>query len=131
MEPYIIDLGKIGNASIGYLTVAEECGKVPFDIKRAYWTYNTPADIIRGHHAHKNSSQVICALNGKIVFELEDRGGRKLEFILDSPSIALYIPGGYWRTIKFTDGAVLLCLSSSEYNEDDYIRDYDEFKQAK
>ena len=48
----IIELPKICDPR-GNLTVAEECKNVPFDIKRAYWTYDVPGGESRGGHAHK------------------------------------------------------------------------------
>ena len=128
-EPHIIDLGAIGESSLGYITVVEELKNIPFEIKRVYWTYFTPNNVIRGQHAHKKLEQVIVAVSGIITFELEDVSGNKKEFILDNPQKALYIPPMYWRTIKFSHNAVLLCLASEFYNEQDYIRNYQKFKK--
>ena len=62
---------------------------------------------------------------------MEDIYNRTYEYILDSPNIGLYIPPFNWRTIKFTHDAVLLCLASDTFNEDDYIRDKNEFDKLK
>jgi len=121
------DLEKIGNPSLGFITIAENSKNIPFEIKRVYWTYYTPQDVIRGGHAHKNLEQLIFAVSGVIEFNTEDKEGSKQTFILDNPSKGLYIPKLIWRDIKFSHTAVLLCLASEEYSEDDYIRDYDTF----
>ena len=127
-DPYIIDLGAIGQSNLGYITVAEELKNIPFEIKRVYWTYFTPNNVIRGQHAHKHLEQVIIAVSGIITFDLEDVAGNVKRFVLDSPQKALYIPPMYWRTIKFSHNAVLLCLASEFYDENDYIRNFKDFK---
>lgn len=127
-KPHIITLSSIGSSSLGYITVAEQNKNIPFGVKRVYWTYYTPNDVERGNHAHKKLEQVIVAVSGIIKFILEDTKGNKTEFILDSPNKGLYIPSMYWRTIKFSHNAVLLCLASEHYNENDYIRNKELFK---
>ncbi|MCB0429382.1 MAG: WxcM-like domain-containing protein [Flavobacteriales bacterium] len=127
-KPTLIDLGAIGSPSLGYITVAECTSNVPFEIKRVYWTYYTPHNVTRGQHAHKRLQQVIAAVNGRIVFELETSSGETFRFELDSPQKGLYIPPGCWRNIVFSHDAVLLCLASEPFDEADYIRDYEDFK---
>ncbi|MEP0984481.1 FdtA/QdtA family cupin domain-containing protein [Ekhidna sp.] len=127
MLPNLIKFEKIGFSHTGYISVAEVSKNIDFEIKRVYWTYFTPNHIERGNHAHKKLEQLIFAVNGKIDFNLEDSNGNKHKFTLDAPHIGLYIPPGYWRTIRFSHNAVLLCLASEAYDENDYIRDYNDF----
>ena len=55
-------------------------------------------------------------------------GKEKKNIVLDDPSVGLYIGHDTWREIyNFSKDAVLLVLASEEYDEDDYIRKYDEF----
>ncbi|MDN3695197.1 FdtA/QdtA family cupin domain-containing protein [Chryseobacterium tructae] len=131
MTPHIIDFLKIGSPELGYITVAEAQKNVPFSINRVYWTYFTPQDVIRGGHAHKKLQQVIFAVSGTIEFNTQDLEGNEATFILDSPSKGLYIPELIWRDIKFSHNAVLLCLASELYEEDDYFRDFEDFKNHK
>ncbi|PTT74156.1 MULTISPECIES: sugar 3,4-ketoisomerase [unclassified Chryseobacterium] len=131
MPPHIIEFSKIGSQDLGYITVAEEQKNVPFEIKRVYWTYYTPQDVIRGGHAHKELQQIIFAVSGTIEFNTLDMEGNNETFILDTPSKGLYIPKLIWRDIKFSHSAVLLCLASELYDEKDYFRDFDEFKNYK
>lgn len=126
-----INLEKIGNSSLGFITVAENLKDLPFEIKRVYWTYYTPQDVIRGGHAHKDLQQVIIAVSGIIEFNTEDKSKNKETFILDNPSKGLYLPKLVWRDIKFSHNAVLLCLASEFYTEEDYIRSYEDFKTIK
>ncbi|MCQ4140385.1 FdtA/QdtA family cupin domain-containing protein [Chryseobacterium sp. EO14] len=130
-SPHIIHFSKIGSQDLGYITVAEEQKNVPFEIKRVYWTYYTPQDVIRGGHAHKELQQIIFAVSGTIEFNTLDMEGNNETFILDTPSKGLYIPKLIWRDIKFSHSAVLLCLASELYDEKDYFRDFDEFKNYK
>lgn len=127
-RPQIIDFNKVGSSALGFISIAEE---LPFEIKRVYWTYYAPHEVIRGHHAHKELRQVIFAVSGIIKFELEDLTGIKFSFVLDSPEQGLYIPKLHWRTMQFSHNAVLLCLASELYSEEDYLRDYDSFKRWK
>ncbi|WP_151087649.1 sugar 3,4-ketoisomerase [Hymenobacter baengnokdamensis] len=125
--PHFIELAKIGSPSLGYITVGQN-SNLPFTIQRVYWTYFTPDSVIRGHHAHHELEQLIFAVSGHIEFTLEGLNGKVQTFLLDSPNIGLYIPRHYWRTIKFSHNAVLMCLASMEYQEDEYIRDYSTFR---
>lgn len=126
--PHIISFDKIGSSALGYITIAEEHKNIPFNIKRVYWTYYTPQDVVRGGHAHKFLEQIIFAVSGTITFNTEDQEGNKKTFVLDHPSKGLYLPNMTWRDIHFTHNAVLLCLASEHYSEDDYFRDFEEFK---
>lgn len=126
--PQLIDFHKVGSSSLGFISVAE---KLPFEVKRVYWTYYAPHEVIRGHHAHKELRQVIFAVSGIIKFELENFIGEKFTFTLDSPEKGLYIPKLHWRTMQFSHNAVLLCLASELYSEEDYLRNYDLFKRWK
>ena len=126
-NPHIIEFEKIGDSSLGYISVAEVKDQIPFDIKRVYWTYYTPDEVQRGFHAHKELNQVIIAVSGIIKIKLIDQEENEQEFILDKPSKGLLISELYWREISFSHNAVLLCLASEVFKESDYIRDFDEF----
>ena len=129
--PRKICLPKIGSPNLGYISVAQNNLELPFEIKRVYWTYFTPHDVLRGGHAHKSLEQVIFSVNGKINFNVEDFFGEKYDFELSEPNEGIYLPPLTWREIKFSHSAVLLCLASEVYLEEDYIRNYDEFKNMK
>ena len=130
-NPYIFELSAIGSTELGYITVSEYSNSIPFQIKRVYWIYFTPPNIERGNHAHKELEQIIVSVSGIIEIDLESMHGEKFSFKLDKPNKALYIPKEYWRMIRFSHNAVLLCLASMEYDENDYIRDYNLFKNKR
>lgn len=125
--PYLSEFPKIGDSSLGYISVAEAKSSLPFEIKRVYWTYYTPNDVLRGGHAHKKLNQIIFAVSGTIKFKVQDINGNKHVFELCSPNIGLFLPPFTWREIQFSHNAVLLCLASENYDEDDYIREYNDF----
>lgn len=128
-KPHLLNFDSIGSSDLGYITVSEHPKNIPFKIKRVYWTYFTPHNVERGNHAHKELEQIIVAISGSITFNLESKDGEKFNFKLDKPDTALYIPKEYWRTMNFSHNAILLCLASIEYDENDYIRDYNIFKK--
>ena len=130
-KPQFLQFNKIGTSNLGYISVADNSENIPFEIKRVYWTYYTPQDVLRGGHAHLELEQVIVAVAGTITLTTEDVQGNKEEFILDSPEKGLFIPRKIWRDIRFSHSAVLLCLASEKYIESDYIREYEEFKYYK
>lgn len=122
-----MEFPSIGSPNEGYISVAEAHKNLPFEVKRIYWTYYTPQNIIRGFHAHKELQQVIFAVSGKIIFNVEDADREKTQFILDQPHLGLYLPPYTWREIQFSHNAVLMCLASEVYAESDYIRNYEDF----
>ena len=112
----------------GNITVVENGVSVPFGIKRVYYLYDVPGGESRGGHAHKDLYQLIVAASGSFTVTLDD-GKVKRTFLLNRPYQALMVVPGIWRTLDdFSSGAVCLVLASECYTEDDYIRDYDEFK---
>lgn len=128
IEPYLINFSKIGSSEIGYISVAEN-NVIPFKIKRVYWSYYTPDSIIRGHHAHHELEQILVALAGKIIVYCELPNGYSQEFILDSPNQGLFMPKNCWHTMKYDHNSVQMCMASIEYDEADYVRNYDDFKK--
>ena len=128
-KPRIINFEQIGTPTLGYISVAEISHNIPFEIKRVYWTYYIPHHLTRGNHSHRALEQVIISVSGVIHFEFENNKGEVFEFVLDNPSKGVYVPPGYWRRMKFSHNAVLLCMASELYDEGDYIRDYEVFKK--
>lgn len=129
--PHIINFESIGSPDLGFISVAEVSKNIPFEIKRVYWTYYTPQNVTRGFHAHKNLQQLIFAVSGDIIFYTENINGDKFDFHLNKPDKGLYLPPMIWREIKFSHNAVLLCLASEEFYEDDYLRNYKDFLKQK
>lgn len=127
-KPFLLNLRKIGQKDSGYISLLEGNRLLPFSPKRIYWIYDTPNEIERGGHYHHDLEQIIICLRGKLTFKLENIKGNIYEFSLDDPSKALFIPSKYWRDITFKKSAILLCIASENYDENDYVRSYREFK---
>ncbi len=122
----VIELPKILD-NRGNLTFMESSRHIPFGIKRVYYLYDIPGGALRGGHAHLNLSQFIIAASGSFTVHT-DNGRQKEDFYMNRSYYGLYIPTMTWREIdNFSSGSVCLVLASEYYNEDDYIRDYDEF----
>ena len=127
----IIDIPKIIDPKgRGKLSVVEK-NIIPFAIKRVYYLYDVPSDAYRGGHAHKNLIQFMIPLSGS--FEvLVDDGTNKTKIMLNKPYKGLLIPKGIWREMdNFSSGAVCAVLASDYFDEEDYFRDYNEFKKFK
>jgi UDP-2-acetamido-3-amino-2,3-dideoxy-glucuronate N-acetyltransferase len=102
--------------------------QLPFVPKRFFSTYNVPGNAIRGAHAHTKCQQVLIALSGKLLITL-DSGSVKQDFILDNPSIGLYVQTLVWSTQEsILPGSVLGVFASHLYDESDYVREYELFR---
>jgi len=124
--PHIINLPKIEDER-GNLTFIEEEKNIPFKIKRVYWIYDVPGGQKRGGHAFKEQQEFIVALSGSFDVVV-DNGTEQQTFSLNRSYYGLYIPNGLWREMNnFSTNSLALVLSSTEFSEEDYIRDYDDF----
>ncbi len=113
----------------GSLSVVENTAEFPFAVRRVFYLYDIPGDSERGGHSHHEAQEFIISASGSFDVTLSD-GHATRRFTLNRPYNALYIPAGIWRTIdNFSSGSVCLVLTSLEYDEADYVREYDEFKQ--
>jgi len=125
MDIEFIKIPEIINSK-GTIGVIEK-DTVPFEVKRVYYLFDVPSSSKRGGHAHKNLKQLLIALSGSFDVVLND--GEKVETItLNKPNVGLLINNTIWREIEnFSSGSVCLVLASDVFNEDDYIRNFDEF----
>lgn len=113
----------------GSLIAIEQSQTIPFDIKRVYYIFGTQRNVARGFHAHKALSQLLVCVSGSCDVILDD-GVKRESVTLDRPDKGLLVESLIWREMhRFSDDCVLLVLASNHYSEDDYIRDYSEFKK--
>ena len=125
-DAQILGLPKIEDPR-GNLSIIEQFKQIPFEIKRTYWIYDVPGGCDRGGHAYKENQEFIVALSGAFDVVLDD-GKEKKTFSLNRSYMGLYVPKGMWRTMtNFSTNSLALVLSSTEYDVNDYIMDYDEF----
>jgi dTDP-4-dehydrorhamnose 3,5-epimerase-like enzyme len=122
-------LKKIGNKD-GFLSVIEDKDfKISF--RRLYYIFGVKRGEIRGHHAHRLTKQFLICLSGSILITL-DNGFKKTKVLLNSPVKMLLVPQLVWHTMEWkTTNAVLLVIASQLYNQNDYIRNFDEFIRLK
>lgn len=114
----------------GNLTFIEGARHIPFAIRRVYYLYDVPSGESRGGHAHKQHLECLIAASGSFTVTLDD-GLEREEIVLNRPDIGLYSPRMIWRELtNFSSGAICLVLASEEYDESDYVRDYNEFVDA-
>lgn len=112
----------------GQLVALEEFRDIPFRIKRVYYMYDTVADVVRGHHAHKSLEQILICIHGSCKILLDNGLGEKKIIPLEKPYEGLYVSNDMWREMfDFSPDAVLMVLASELYDEADYIRDYGAF----
>ena len=124
----IIELPKIVDPR-GNLSIIEQLKQVPFEIKRVYWIYDVPGGMERGEHAYKENQEFIGALSGSFDVVLDD-SINKLVYPLNRSYKGLYVAKGIWRKMtNFSTNSLALVLSSTDYDVNDYIMDYQDFKK--
>lgn len=113
----------------GSLVALEKGADFPFDIKRVYYVWGTEPNVVRGKHAHRKLEQVIICTSGSCDFIL-DNGVKRETVHLDNPTQGLHIKHNIWREFtNFSPDCVVMVLASEHYEEVDYIRDYEQFRQ--
>lgn len=112
----------------GNLIAAEVGRQIPFNVARFFAIFDVPTTEIRGAHAHKKCHQFLVCVKGSVVVEVNN-GLEAFTVILDKPNQGLYLPPLTWGVQRqYSNDAVLIVFASDPYDEDDYIRDFDEFK---
>jgi hypothetical protein len=128
-KPQIVKLPKFLDPR-GNLSFIEDDNHIPFKIERTYWIYDVPGGEVRGAHAYKTLQEFIVALSGSFDVVLHD-GKQKHRFHLNRSYYGLYVPKMYWRSMEnFSTNSVAMILADQSYNENEYIRDFELFKQS-
>lgn len=128
MNYKLIELPKILDPR-GNLTFLQNFHQVPFEIQRVFWTYDVPGGEIRGGHAYRNQEEIIIALSGSFEIVITDIDGSQKKFQMNRSYFGLYLPALTWRHMEnFSTNSVGLHLSSSVFQENEYIRDFEIFK---
>ena len=127
IEPTLISLPKFLH-SRGNLSFIEEEAHIPFKIRRVYWIYDVPGGEHRGGHAFRETQEIIIALSGSFDVVLHN-GSEDLHFSLNRSYYGLFVPPMIWREMEnFSTNSLALIISSTDYNESDYIRDFNHFR---
>ncbi|HET8804248.1 MAG TPA: FdtA/QdtA family cupin domain-containing protein [Aequorivita sp.] len=123
----LVELPKHYNEKGNITAINNGEGIIPFDIVRVFYLYDIPSGESRGAHAHHKCHQFLIAASGAFEVLLDD-GKTKRLVQLNSPSMGLHIPPGIWASeINFSSGSICLVFGSEEYNENDYIREYEDY----
>jgi len=127
---HIITLSRHHHAN-GNLTAVNNGLDLPFDIQRTFYIYDVPGGAERGGHSHYTCHEFIIAISGSFDVTIDD-GSEKRTYTLNRPYQGLLVVPGIWRTLQnFSSGSVCLALASHHYDEDDYVRNYEQFKRLK
>ncbi len=124
-KPRIIEFQHITDRGANMNIATSE--HVPFIVKRIFWINGVENEGVRGEHAHKKSKQIVVAMKGTVEIKLLGIDGSIFNFIIQTPRQGVYIPPLYWGRITFAENTMLLTFASDDYEENDYIRDFDEF----
>ncbi|MFV5702404.1 sugar 3,4-ketoisomerase [Flavobacterium sp. XS2P12] len=129
-ECNLLHLKQIGDRN-GHITSINNNVEIPFSVKRVFYLYDIPGGESRGAHAHKECHQFLVATSGSFEVLLDD-GLTKRQVLLNRPDLGLHIPPGIWASeINFSSGSICLVLASQEYDENDYLREYQNFIEFK
>lgn len=113
----------------GNLSFLENANTIPFDIQRVYWVYDVPGGETRGGHAYKEQQEFIIALSGSFEVVLND-GNHEYRYHLNRSYVGLYVPKMIWRHLEnFSTNSVALIVTDLPFSEDQYIRDFNDFKK--
>lgn len=128
---HLIRLPKITDVR-GNLSFIEEENCIPFKIERSFWIYDVPGGEERGGHAYKETEEFIIALSGSFDVAVDDGRGNVQTFQLNRSYYGLYVPKMMWRQMaNFSTNSVAMVLTSTPYNANDYVRDYEVFRAMK
>lgn len=110
----------------GILQVYESIEYVPFDIKRVF-VVSAKSFNIRGDHAHKKCTQLLICIKGEIQVSCDD-GFSVAQYVINDASTGLLVPPGIWAREEYLfDDSILMVLCDRRFEEDDYIRERNEF----
>lgn len=125
----VVHIKTIPTVNAGELSFFEGNHDLSFEIKRIYFISKVPEGVRRGYHAHKKLKQILFCPYGRIQLILENHNCRE-EIELSDPSIGVVIEEPIWREMLWMQKDSVLCVAASDYyDEEDYIRDYAEFRE--
>ena len=114
----------------GHLVIVEGMKDVPFEIKRIFYIYGSDTDVVRGQHANKKSQFVLINVAGKSKVKVKDGEGNEAIYCLNRPHTGIYLPTMVWKDMyDFSEDSVLLVLASTHFDNEEYIRNYEDFQK--
>lgn len=129
LKPVLFAVDFTAQGPAGTLVSTQRAAALPFPIRRVFWSFGVPENVLKANHAHRHDRKILVALQGRISVVTETT--QTEQFILDNPGQALYVPALCWLQLHYAAGSILLALSATDYDEQDYIRDYEQFKHLR
>ena len=131
MQPFkLVEIKKI-QAPNFVMSPVELKEYIDFDVKRIYFITDTTGKT--GAHCHIVEEEFFIMIKGTCTMVI-DKGNGIEEHAFVGPTSGVYIGNYVWHHFKdFSDDAVLLALSSTNYSPDrsDYIEDYDKYLEVR
>ncbi len=107
----------------GHLVIVEGGQDIPFEIKRIFYIYGSDKNAVRGQHANRQSEFVLINVAGTSKVKVQDGKGSEIIYSLNRPHTGIYLQKMIWKDMyDFSEDSVLLCLASTHYDDNDYIR---------
>lgn len=125
----VLEIQKFRDERDGCLCILEVGRHIDWDIKRVYFINHLEGGVsVRGKHAHKELEQYIFCLQGSFMLDLDD-GENKQSVNMWQDNIGIRLGPMLWHEMhSFSSGCVIMVVASEPYDESDYIRNYEEFK---
>ena len=125
----MLDFPEFGDER-GHLVIAEGMKDVPFEIKRVFYIYGSDRDVVRGQHANRQSEFVLINVAGTSKVKVKDGEGNEAIYCLNRPHTGIYLPTMVWKDMyDFSEDSVLLVLASTHFDNEEYIRNYEDFQK--
>ena len=145
--PFNVRHGNCGGSLVQFQAGDSEANALPFDIGKVLVMSDIKPDDVRGNHAHYETEEILVALTGGCVVDLDDGKGARESVRIGSGDSALgtchptpatrhceeikavLLFPHVWRTMRdFDPGTTLMVVANIKYDEADYIRDRNEFE---
>ena len=118
------DLFEDSRGTLGYMEFKKQ---IPFISKRLFFMFGMPEGATRGGHAHRNCQQYLFIVKGQVRVTCKTKS-HNTSVLLNKPDKGIFIDSKIWCELSdFTNDTIIVVLASEEFNEDDYIRDWDQF----
>lgn len=124
-----IEFAKYGDERGSLVVLEGEHMDIPFDIKRVFFIYVNDVTEKRGKHANRDSELVLTCARGRCKVKVTNGIEEEIIELCDSKQ-GLYIAPLCWKEMyDFSSDAVLLVIASEHYSQEEYISDFEQYKE--
>jgi dTDP-4-dehydrorhamnose 3,5-epimerase-like enzyme len=97
-----------------------------FSAKRFFYVSGVEKHGWRGDHAHRQNKQLLVCVKGEILILLDNGKETKGKTLKEGQYV--FVDNMVWDKQQYLTGEdILLCICSDEYDEKDYIKNYEQF----